>query len=227
MKNQEKGITLIALIITIIVMLILVGVTINVALNAGLFEKAKTAASQTEQEKIYEELIASCVYKNNGEINVLATYNAFKEIEEIAEQKTTPQYNELTEVNTKNIVFVVKGKTGNYAYSITTGKIIKGEIPFVSNDLTTSYINYDKKYVYDRQNPEEPEFFVKLESSGYVNQYIDENTGEERISCEELMSYNPAITNTSITVGGIVYEIIDNDTLTLTSNQGTFTYKIQ
>ena len=40
MKNQ-KGITLIALIITIIVMLILVAVTISVVLNGGLFEKAE------------------------------------------------------------------------------------------------------------------------------------------------------------------------------------------
>ena len=43
MLKREKGITLIALIITIIVMLILVGVTINVALNGGLFSKAEDA----------------------------------------------------------------------------------------------------------------------------------------------------------------------------------------
>ena len=39
--KKEKGITLIALIITIIVMLILVAVTISVALNGGLFNNAK------------------------------------------------------------------------------------------------------------------------------------------------------------------------------------------
>ena len=52
MKNK-KGITLIALIITIIVMLILVGVTVTVAINGGLFQKTKEAASKTqiEQEK--------------------------------------------------------------------------------------------------------------------------------------------------------------------------------
>ena len=44
MKNKRnKGITLIALIITIIVMLILVGVTINVAMSGGLFTTAKEA----------------------------------------------------------------------------------------------------------------------------------------------------------------------------------------
>ena len=43
-SKQEKGITLIALIVTIIVLLILAGVTINMAVNdRGIFSKAKTA----------------------------------------------------------------------------------------------------------------------------------------------------------------------------------------
>ena len=46
MKNQ-KGITLIALIITIIVMMILVGVSVTVALNSGLFKVAQGAAKNT------------------------------------------------------------------------------------------------------------------------------------------------------------------------------------
>ena len=66
--KKEKGITLIALIITIIVMLILVGVTINVALNGGLFDKAKTASDQTQRQVSKEELISAMVgaYDNNG-----------------------------------------------------------------------------------------------------------------------------------------------------------------
>ena len=54
MKNnlkQNKGITLIALIITIIVMLILVAVTISMAINGGLFGYAGNAARQTENAK--------------------------------------------------------------------------------------------------------------------------------------------------------------------------------
>ncbi len=49
MKNQ-KGITLIALVITIIVMLILVTVTVTMALNGGLFNQAKTATNKTKTE---------------------------------------------------------------------------------------------------------------------------------------------------------------------------------
>ena len=50
MKNN-KGITLIALIITIIVMIILVAVTINMAVNGGLFGYAGNAARETEEAK--------------------------------------------------------------------------------------------------------------------------------------------------------------------------------
>ena len=50
MKNQ-KGITLVALIITIIVMLILVAVSVTVALQSGLFSAAGNAASKTKEER--------------------------------------------------------------------------------------------------------------------------------------------------------------------------------
>ena len=55
-KQNQKGITLIALIITIIVMLILVGVTVNVALNGGLFSKAEDATTKTKIIQIQEAL---------------------------------------------------------------------------------------------------------------------------------------------------------------------------
>ncbi len=67
-KNQ-KGITLIALIITIIVMLVLVGVTVNVALTGGLFEKGEKAAYQTNVATIKEKLAlkkAEELADNNG-----------------------------------------------------------------------------------------------------------------------------------------------------------------
>ena len=59
-KNKNSnGITLIALIITIIVMLILVGVTITVALNGGLFNTAKSAATNTMVEAEREQLLSA------------------------------------------------------------------------------------------------------------------------------------------------------------------------
>lgn len=63
MKNQ-KGITLVALIITIIVMLILVAVSITIALNGGLFDTTKKAAGDTKNA-INEEGSLS-----NGKVNI-------------------------------------------------------------------------------------------------------------------------------------------------------------
>ena len=50
-RKGEKGITLIALVITIIVMLILAGVTITMAVNGGLFNYARNAARETEEAR--------------------------------------------------------------------------------------------------------------------------------------------------------------------------------
>ena len=50
MKKQEnKGITLIALVITIIILLILAGISISALTNQGLFKNAKTAQNATEK----------------------------------------------------------------------------------------------------------------------------------------------------------------------------------
>ena len=57
--NKQKGITLIALVITIIVMLILVAVTISMAINGGLFGKAGKATGDTRNAMNAEQALAS------------------------------------------------------------------------------------------------------------------------------------------------------------------------
>ena len=63
MKTQ-KGITLIALIITIIVMLILVGVSVSVALNTGLFKTAQGVSKNTQLARNEE------IELSNGAVNI-------------------------------------------------------------------------------------------------------------------------------------------------------------
>ena len=58
MKNN-KGITLIALIITIVIMLILVGVSVTTALNGGLFDTARESVNETEKIQDERELLAA------------------------------------------------------------------------------------------------------------------------------------------------------------------------
>ena len=68
MKNMktQKGITLIALVITIIVMLILVGVSVTVALNGGLFSTAQRATEETIARRDEELKLSDGKVEING-----------------------------------------------------------------------------------------------------------------------------------------------------------------
>ena len=55
-KNYEKGITLIALVITIIVLLILAGVTLRIVMNGGIINKSQTAVDKYDYEEAKEKL---------------------------------------------------------------------------------------------------------------------------------------------------------------------------
>ena len=64
-KLKEKGITLIALVVTIIILLILAGVTLNMALSGdGLFSKAKLAVEKNVEESERETLNLSIINYN-------------------------------------------------------------------------------------------------------------------------------------------------------------------
>ncbi len=91
MKTQ-KGITLIALIITIIVMLILVGVSVSIALNSGLFKAAQGGAKNTEAERINETKLSTGTVNIGGEevdISNIENINAALEKQKLKEQGYT------------------------------------------------------------------------------------------------------------------------------------------
>ena len=76
MMKGQKGITLVALVITIIVMLILVGVSITVAMQGGLFDTARGAAANTNAAaQAEQDLAGGTINVNNTsyEINDYAT----------------------------------------------------------------------------------------------------------------------------------------------------------
>ena len=83
-KNNQRGITLIALIITIIVMLILVAVTVSVAIDGNLFGKAEEAVDKTNakvgslQQDVdyYTNKLNEYSNKNT---NVETTYKIYRE----------------------------------------------------------------------------------------------------------------------------------------------------
>lgn len=95
MKN-ERGITLIALIITIIVMLILVSVTIRVSTNGKLFSHAANAVSQTKDAIATENSILE------GKIKIgNTTYDSIDEY--VSMLTSTPHYGDANEDGVVNI----------------------------------------------------------------------------------------------------------------------------
>ena len=54
--KRNKGITMIALIVTIIVLLLLVGITINQLNQTGVLEKTKTAKQEQTKAEIQEKI---------------------------------------------------------------------------------------------------------------------------------------------------------------------------
>ncbi len=64
MKEKNKGITLIALIITIVVMLILVGVSVSILINSNLIGAAEKTATAYNQAKNINR-ICKCNKKKN------------------------------------------------------------------------------------------------------------------------------------------------------------------
>ena len=97
MKN--KGITLIALVITIIILLILAGIAINsITSENGLFMRAKQAKMETEIANIKEQIKTDILTKqvqNEGEITeenlkeILESYGTLSEEEKLEEKTLT------------------------------------------------------------------------------------------------------------------------------------------
>ena len=85
---QERGITLIALVVTIIILLILAGVTLNMALSQdGLFSKTQEAADKYKQAQDDEEIeVEKIEYAAEGkditEVKKITNIEDFKEFRE-------------------------------------------------------------------------------------------------------------------------------------------------
>ena len=120
-KFKERGITLIALIITVIVMLILVGVTISVALNGGLFETATKAATETKKEAEKEQLLSAVVGAIGTDGKVDSTKISLPEGFQKDDSKST---------GTK---LVVKGKDTLWQIDLISAKVE----PYVAGDTYT------------------------------------------------------------------------------------------
>ena len=68
--KKNKGITLVALVVTIVVLLILAGVSINAVLgDNGIIKKANQAASVTKEAEVKEAINRNTIKQKNEKLN--------------------------------------------------------------------------------------------------------------------------------------------------------------
>ena len=123
--NREKGITLIALVITIIILLILAGISISALTNQGLFKNAKIAQNATEKAEKeqgqrlneYEDEINK--YLENEDENT----KAFKE--KVGKVLSTTDNTELKDAKENKIVVPAGFKIVNGATTVDKGIVIE------------------------------------------------------------------------------------------------------
>ena len=183
LRNKDKGITLIALVITIIILLILAGISISVLTNQGLFKNAKAAQNATEKAEKeqgqrlneYEDEINK--YLENEDENT----KAFKE--KVGKVLSTTDNTEIKDAKNNKIVVPAGFKIVNGATTVDKGIVIedvtetatKGSqfvwIPvgtITKSDGTTATITLGR-YDFDSTTGKE---------SAYSGSYIEEDTND-------------------------------------------------
>ena len=136
LKNQ-KGITLVALVITIIVLLILAGVALSlVAGNEGILSKATTAVDETERASAKEQ----------AELFVAEAVADFYEAKYVTKEALTADNDTVDEYITAEAA--TDGSTVDYTVSISNGDVTvnsKDATPrtIVTGTLSNGKITWD------------------------------------------------------------------------------------
>ena len=176
--KENKGITLIALVITIIILLILAGISISALTGTGLFEKAKLAKQKTqekeeeEREKMegYEDEISKIIDidRNKSDFEIEATY-------EVKSSEGTKH----------NIVISIKCPIGIKKITCPDGTVIN------ANNKANIEINYIV------ENEKQYEFIVKTryKEEKYI---LDTNEMNSIIISETASGEYPLITRYGI-----------------------------
>lgn len=68
MFKSEKGITLVALVITIVILIILATVSISFAVNGGLFDRAEKGAQMYSNSAVDEERVLNEAYEQTANL---------------------------------------------------------------------------------------------------------------------------------------------------------------
>ena len=124
LKNKNKGITLVALVITIIILLILAGISISALTNTGIFGKAKDAKQKSANAELDQNTKLD-EYENEID-NYLPKKNNNKTVEQAKEKVLSTEKNtELVDAKENKIVIPAGFKITGDATTVDKGIVIE------------------------------------------------------------------------------------------------------
>ena len=111
---ENKGITLIALVVTIVVLLILVGITIGASTSDnGVIKEAKTAKEKAEKAGV-EEQIETAIIKAKQKYKNPTLDNVIQELKNNGVISNSNQVNRETGAVTSDLGYIIEGKLDDY-----------------------------------------------------------------------------------------------------------------
>ena len=124
LKNKNKGITLVALVITIIILLILAGISISALTNTGIFGKAKEAKQKSADAELDQNTKLD-EYENEID-NYLPKQNNIKTVEQAKGKVLSTEKNiELVDAKENKIVIPAGFKITGDATTVDKGIVIE------------------------------------------------------------------------------------------------------
>ena len=124
LKNKNKGITLVALVITIIILLILAGISISALTNTGIFQIAKDAKQKSADAELDQNTKLDS-YENEID-NYLPKQNSNKTVEQAKEKVLSTEKNtELVDAKENKIVIPAGFKITGEATTVDKGIVIE------------------------------------------------------------------------------------------------------
>ena len=125
LKNKNKGITLVALVITIIILLILAGISISALTNTGIFGKAKEAKKKSEDATLEQNKILDNYEKEVDQYLPAFTGNTVEEAIQHGRVLNATDNTELHDEKGNKIVVPAGFKVTGDATTIDKGIVIE------------------------------------------------------------------------------------------------------
>ena len=160
MLKRNKGITLIALVITIIILLILAGVSIAMLTgNNGILTQAQNAKEETEKASLIEQVKVDILEKQSENNSVEITAGILKEIlDEYFER--VPEIDEITEEWIQTAELTTNEKYGEYEIKLSeiyNGQLKEINIPKGLEIGSTVYYSSSGEYKWQAKYCSSPE----------------------------------------------------------------------